>query len=73
MRLAHFNVLGHDEGGAYSGLSIDSNIIVVTALFPLRELDGLSQQSSLLGMDQSVLELVHAADVVEMKVCCHGA
>ena len=40
MRLAHFNVLGHDEGGAYSGLPIDFNIVVVTALFPFRELLG---------------------------------
>ncbi len=39
IRLAHFNVFGH-EGGAYSGLPIDSNIIVVTALFPFRELLG---------------------------------
>jgi len=40
MRLAHFNVFGHDEKGGYSGLPIDTNIIVVTALFPLRELLG---------------------------------
>ena len=39
IRLAHFNVFGHNDG-AYSGLPIDSNIIVVTALFPLRELLG---------------------------------
>jgi len=40
MRLAHFNVFGHDDKGGYSGLPIDTNIIVVTALFPLRELLG---------------------------------
>ncbi len=39
IRLAHFNVFGHNDG-AYSGLPIDSNIIVVTALFPFRELMG---------------------------------
>jgi len=39
MRLAHFNVLG-PEDGAYNGLPIDTNIIVVTALFPCRELFG---------------------------------
>jgi CDP-diacylglycerol--serine O-phosphatidyltransferase len=39
MRLAHFNVFGRDDG-AYSGLPIDTNIIVVTALFPFRELLG---------------------------------
>jgi len=39
MRLAHFNVFGSDDG-AYNGLPIDSNIIVVTALFPFRELLG---------------------------------
>ena len=39
MRLAHFNVFGRDDG-AYNGLPIDSNIIVVTALFPFRELLG---------------------------------
>ena len=40
MRLAHFNVFGHDQNGGYSGLPIDTNIIVVTALFPFRELLG---------------------------------
>ena len=40
IRLAHFNVFGHNNDGAYSGLPIDSNIIVVTALFPFRELLG---------------------------------
>jgi CDP-diacylglycerol--serine O-phosphatidyltransferase len=39
IRLAHFNILGHD-GGAFSGLPIYNNIIVVTALFPFRELLG---------------------------------
>jgi phosphatidylserine synthase len=39
LRLAHFNVFSHDDG-AYNGLPIDSNIIVVTALFPFRELLG---------------------------------
>ena len=40
MRLAHFNVFGHDDQGAYRGLPIDTNIMVVTALFPFRELLG---------------------------------
>jgi CDP-diacylglycerol--serine O-phosphatidyltransferase len=40
MRLAHFNVFGPDDSGAYSGLPIDTNIIVVTALLPFRELFG---------------------------------
>lgn len=40
MRLAHFNVFGHDDKGGYTGLPIDTNIIVVTALFPFRELLG---------------------------------
>ncbi len=40
IRLAHFNVFGADDDGAYSGLPIDSNLIVVTALFPFRELLG---------------------------------
>jgi CDP-diacylglycerol--serine O-phosphatidyltransferase len=39
IRLAHFNIGGNGDG-AYSGLPIDSNIIVVTALFPFRELLG---------------------------------
>ena len=39
IRLAHFNVFSHDDG-AYNGLPIDSNIIIVTALFPFRELLG---------------------------------
>ena len=39
IRLAHFNVLG-PESGAYNGLPIDTNIVVVTALFPFRELLG---------------------------------
>ena len=39
IRLAHFNIYGN-ESGAYSGLPIDSNVIVVTALFPVRELLG---------------------------------
>ncbi len=39
MRLAHFNVFGRDDG-AYNGLPIDSNIIIVTAVFPFRELLG---------------------------------
>ena len=40
MRLAHFNVFGQGDSGGYSGLPIDTNIIVVTALFPFRELFG---------------------------------
>ena len=39
IRLAHFHLYAND-GGAYSGLSIDTNIIVVTALLPFRELFG---------------------------------
>jgi CDP-diacylglycerol--serine O-phosphatidyltransferase len=35
LRLAHFNVLG--DAQSYSGLPIDTNIIVVTALFAFRE------------------------------------
>lgn len=40
IRLAHFNVFGHDQSGGYSGLPIDTNIIVVMALLPFRELLG---------------------------------
>ncbi len=36
IRLAHFNVFGHD-GGAYTGLPIDTNIIVVAGLCAFRE------------------------------------
>ncbi len=35
LRLAHFNVLG--DAQSFRGLPIDTNIIVVTALFPFRE------------------------------------
>lgn len=39
LRLAHFNVFGHD-GGSFSGLPIDTNIIVVTAVFAFRDIAG---------------------------------
>jgi CDP-diacylglycerol--serine O-phosphatidyltransferase len=39
IRLAHFTVLG-PENGAYNGLPIDMNIVVVTALFPFRQVLG---------------------------------
>ena len=38
IRLAHFNVFDDDD--TYTGLPIDTNIVVVTALFPFRELLG---------------------------------
>jgi CDP-diacylglycerol--serine O-phosphatidyltransferase len=38
LRLAHFET--SDDDGAYTGLPIDSNIIVVTALYPFRDLVG---------------------------------
>jgi phosphatidylserine synthase len=47
IRLAHFNVFGPDDGH-YHGLSIDSNIIAVTALFPLIEVLGQATFSWLL-------------------------
>ena len=36
LRLAHFNIFGLRDGGDYCGLPIDTNIIVVTAVFAFR-------------------------------------
>ena len=60
IRLAHFNVFGHD-GGAYSGLPIDSNIFVVTALFPFRELLGHDMFSWVLYVAVITLAILNVA------------
>ena len=60
VRLAHFNVFGHD-GGAYNGLPTDSNIIVVTALFPFRELLGHDTFSGVLYIAVITLAILNVA------------
>ena len=60
IRLAHFNVFGADND-AYSGLPIDSNIIVVTALFPFRELLGHAAFSSVLYVAIVTLAVLNVA------------
>lgn len=60
IRLAHFNIFGTD-GGAYSGLPIDSNIIVVTALFPFRELLGHATFSWALYVAVATLAILNVA------------
>ena len=60
MRLAHFNVFGRDDG-AYNGLPIDSNIIVVTAVFPFRELLGHVAFSWVLYLTVVILAILNVA------------
>ena len=51
---------GHD-GGAYNGLPTDSNIIVVTALFPFRELLGHDTFSGVLYIAVITLAILNVA------------
>jgi phosphatidylserine synthase len=60
LRLAHFNLFGQGTS-EYRGLPIDTNIIVVTALFPLRDALGPSNFSSLLYVAVVTLAVLNVA------------
>jgi CDP-diacylglycerol--serine O-phosphatidyltransferase len=59
LRLAHFNVLGDTQ--TYRGLPIDTNIMVVTALFAFRETLGNSIFPWLLYASVAILAVLNVA------------